>query len=140
MSLYRNYKADENLETKGILLEFGINERTKKPIRFRVARAGGANKAFEKRLEFKTKPYRRQIQTDMLDKSIQDQLLKETYAETVVLGWEEVDDENGNPLEFNYENCMKIFTDLPDLYKALSEETQKFILFKAEILEKDLKN
>lgn len=134
MSLYQQFKSDANLEKSGILLEYGFS-KSGKPITIRIARAGGGNSAFTKRMEAKVKPYRRQIQTETIDTAIVEKLLREVYAETVVLGWENVEDADGNPLDFTAANCIKLFEDLPDLFKDIQEQSQRSVLFRAELLE-----
>lgn len=134
MSLYQQFKSDANLEKSGILLEYGFN-KAGKAITIRIARAGGANNAYTKRMEAKFKPYRRQIQTETIDTQIVEKLLREVYAETVVLGWENVEDADGNPMDYTVANCVKLFEDLPDLFKDIQEQSQRSALFRAELLE-----
>lgn len=139
MSLYKQFKADPNLEKDGIVLQYADNSKGE-PIEFRIARAGGGNAAFTKRLEVLTKPYRRQIQTETIERAQVDKLIRQAYAETVVLGWKNVEDEAGNPLPFTVENCVKLFTDLPDLFADIQEQAQKAVLFRAELREADAGN
>lgn len=138
-SLYSQFKADPKLESEGIYLEYGVNSK-KEPIQIRIARAGGANTRYAKRLEIITKPYRRQIQTESIDRDQLTALLKQAYAETVVLGWTGVEDEDGNDLPFNVANCRKLFDDLPDLFQDVMEQAQKSALFRAELKEADAGN
>jgi hypothetical protein len=58
----------------------------------------------------------------------------------VVLGWENVTDSTGKVLPFSYENCLKVFNDLPDLFKDIQEQAQRSALFRAELLERDAGN
>lgn len=139
MSLYTQYKTNKNLETDGVLLEYGVNSKGL-PIRIRIARAGGANQAFSRCYEQKTKPYRRQIQTETLDSKIAERISLEVYAETVVLGWENVEDEEENELPFNKENCIKLFTDLPELFMDVMKASQSIAIFRAETRGADAKN
>lgn len=139
MSLYKSFKTDANLEKSGIELEYGENSK-EQPILIRIARAGGANSAYNKRLEVLTKPYRRQIQTETVDNKVLEKIVAQAFAETVVLGWEGVEDEDNNELVFSVDNVVKLFTDLPDLYKDIQEQAQKTALFRQEILEADSKN
>lgn len=139
MSLYKQFKTDNNLEKTGILLQYGQNSKGK-DICIRVARAGGANDAYIKRMEAKVKPVKRQIQNETIERAALLNILREVFAETVVLGWENVEDEQGNPLPFTKENCVKLFTDLPDLFDDLQEQSQRAALFRAEIREADAKN
>lgn len=139
MSLYKQFKSDDKLEKQGILLEYGFNS-AEQPITIRIARAGGANTAYTKMLETRVKPYRRQIQTETIDNGVVEKLMREVYAATVVLGWENVEDSEGNPLPYSVANAVKLFTDLPDLFKDIQEQSQRSALFRAELLERDSGN
>lgn len=139
MSLYSQFTTSPDLEKSGILLEYGLNSKDK-PIAIRIARAGGANAQFAKRMESKVKPFRRQIQTETIDKKQLERLVLEVFCETVVMGWENVEDEAGNDLAFSYENAIKLFTDLPDLFGDVQEQAQKAALFRTEIREATAKN
>ncbi len=133
-SIYRKFKTDSTVETEGVVLDYGDG------VRIRVARAGGANKAYLKAIERLSRKYRRQIQLDVLDEETARRLLREIYAETVVLGWEGVTDEAGEPMPFTRENCVKLLTDLPDLFADVQAQAANAALFKAEIDEADAKN
>lgn len=141
MSLYSKFKSDPALEKNGVVLQYGFVENAdgepdlERPIGFRVARAGGANVAYAKRLEAAIKPHRRQIQTETIDAKVAERLMMEVFVETVLLGWENVQDENGNDLPFSKQNAIKLFTDLPDLYKNVQEGANSAALFRAEIAE-----
>lgn len=139
MSLYSQFKTEDSLEKQGILLEYGTTEDGK-PICIRIARAGGANRAYEKRMEAEVKPYRRMIQNETIETSVVTRILRKVFAETVVLGWENVQDESGKDIPFNVENCIKLFEDLPDLFKDVQEQAQRAALFRAEVREADAKN
>ena len=139
MSLYKQFKTDKNVEKEGIVLNYGKNSKGE-DIEIRIARAGGANVQYAKLLEVKTKPYRRQIQNETLDNEVAEKITKEVYAKAVVMGWAGVEDENGKPLEFSSENCIKLFDDLPDLWMDIQQQSTKAALFRADILEQDAKN
>ena len=68
MSLYKLFKTNENLETDGIWLEYG-QTADGKPIRIKIARAGGHNVAFSKALEKATRPYKKAIQTGKIGRA-----------------------------------------------------------------------
>lgn len=146
MSLYKQFKSDPALERAGVLIQYGFVQTpegepdSSRPICFRIARAGGANVAYQRRVEAKVKPYRRQIQTETIDPKVAENLMMEVFCETILLGWENVQDANGVDLPFSKENAVKLFTDLPDLYKDLQEQANKAALFKAELLEADAGN
>lgn len=133
MNLYTMFKADSKAEKEGVWLEYG-DGADGKPVRIRVARAGGSNNAYTKRLEALVKPHRRQIQTETIDAELVQKMLKQAYAETVVLAWENVTDESGNALPFSAANVVKLFNDLPDLWLDVQEQAQRAALYRADIL------
>jgi len=139
MTLYKQFKADSNAESNGVWLTYGETD-DKKPIRFLIARAGGSNVRFNKSLEKRSRPYRRQIQAGTVLPETLNQISLETYCESVVLGWENVQGEDGAELPFSKENCMKLMTDLPDLYDDIVGQSQRLAVFKAEVEQEDAKN
>jgi hypothetical protein len=139
MSLYNNFKTDESLEKTGIVLEYGENSEGK-IIGIRIARAGGSNKLYASRLEALTKGYRTQIESGAIEKSTVDRIMRQVYADTVVLGWENVEDKDGKPLEFNKDNVIQLFTDLPDLFDDVRSQATKWSLFRKVEQERDAKN
>ena len=149
MNLYQQFKTSGNLEREGILLEYGNNSQGV-PICSRIARAGGSNERFNKRLEAIVKPYRRQIQTETIATEQVTKLMRRVYAETVVLGWENVElmDKNPDgspagtysPREFSVDACLELFEDLPDLYSDIVEQAQRAALFRDVIREADSGN
>lgn len=139
MSLYSQFTTDPQLEREGVLLEYGTSS-TGQPVTIRIARAGGANVQFQKRLEALTKPFRRQIQTETIDQKVSEKLVRQVYAETVVLGWENVEDRDGNPIPYSRDACMKLFDDLPDLFLDIQEQAQRVALFRTTIREADAGN
>lgn len=146
MPLSKTFKTDEKHETQGVILDYGDT-------RIRIARAGGANKEFAKKLDHKTKPYRRAIQSGALDIERAGDILKEVYAETVVLDWQTKQGvgENGNftftrgidPIDLGKpsgdllpptpENIVAVFKNLPDLFLDIQQQAQSTALFRAEL-------
>lgn len=139
MTLYKQFKADSDAEANGVWLTYGETD-DKKPIRFLVARAGGSNIRFNKALEKKSRPYRRQIQSGTILPETLNQITLEVYCESIILNWENVQSEDGKELSFNKENCMQLMTDLPDLYDDIVGQSQRLAVFKAEAEKEDAKN
>lgn len=139
MGLYDIYETDKNLEREGIVLDYGTNSKEER-ISIRVARAGGSNTKFAKVLEQKMKPYKRALANDTMDNKVAEKLLVEAYADAIILGWEGVEDRDGNPMPFTRENVIKLFTDLPDLFVDVQQQSAKSALFRTEILEAEQGN
>jgi len=139
MSLYSQFETDPKLEKGGIILEYGPNSKGQ-PMAFRIARAGGANDAYNKRLEAMSRKHRRKIQNDMLESKELQEMIKEVVVDTVLLGWENIEDRNGNDLPFTRENALKLFKELPDLYADINEQANRVALFRIAVREEDAKN
>ena len=139
MALYKQFATDKNVERDGVVLSYGKNSKNK-DINIRIARAGGANIRYTKLLEAAIKPYRRQLQNETMDNGVAEDITMRVYAQSVVLGWEGVEDENGNDMDFTVENCMKLFKDLPDLWADIQSQATRAALFRQDILEADAKN
>jgi hypothetical protein len=137
--LYEQFSTDSDLEKNGIVLMYMPNSKGI-PIEIRIARAGGANKAYLRALEIKSRPYRKLIDTGMMDVTVANDIMRDVYAETIVLGWENVEDRDGNPLPYTKENCKKLLKDLPVLYDDIVEQAQRISLFKRAEIEDDSKN
>jgi len=143
MSMYAQFQTDETLETKGVIIDYG-------QFRVTLARAGGANKKYSKVMESKAKPFRRAIQTETLDNDVAMKMLRESFAEACVLNWEvkQDDDEwvrgiegkDGDLLDFNRDNVIATFENLPDLFSDLQEQANKVSIYREEILEQDSGN
>jgi len=144
MGLKNQFATDVGLETKGIYIDYGND-------RILIARAGGGNKKFARLLETKTKPFRRAIAVGAFDGDRSLAILREVYAEAVVLGWEVNKGTDVEPkwekgidpadagltgeklLPVNRENVLKVFANLPDLFLDLQQQAQAGALFRAEM-------
>lgn len=142
MSMYKTFGTDENFETNGIMLEYGS-------FRVKIARAGGKNKRFAKVLEAKAKPFRRAIQTEMLDPEQGLAMLRDTYAEAIIISWETlvngefvsgIEAPDGSLLPFSKENVALTLKNLPDLFADIKDAADKAALFRSTIVEADAKN
>ncbi|HEY0820252.1 MAG TPA: hypothetical protein VGD46_15815 [Rhizobacter sp.] len=162
-TLFSQFATDKNIEQEGILLNYG-------DVRFRVARAGGANRRYNTIFKQKSKPVRRQMDNENLDEKVGERLLAETYAEAVILSIESHRlDADGNPvfdadgehlwdptfflpadkkagrekdevLPFTVENTVKILLALPELFADIREQAMKLSNFLQAQAEEDAKN
>ena len=133
-SIYDTYKTNPELETKGILFDCGPEGK------FTLARAGGSNTRFAKVLEAKLRPLRRQMDNETLDNKVGESVLIEVFANSVILGWEGVKNEKGEDFPFSIVNCIKLLTDLPDLFTDIREQAMKWTNYRVAELEDDVKN
>mgnify|MGYP003416802391 CR=1 FL=1 len=129
-SLYAAFGTVKEYETEGVVLDFGA-------AKFRIRRAGGSNRKFLTTLAAKLRPHRRAMSAGTMNDEVAQDLQKETYFETVVIGWEGVTDREGNVLEYNLANFKKVMTDLPDLWDTLREEADEMKNFQSAEAEAD---
>ncbi len=133
-SLQQLYATDESKEAEGFWHEITDT------ISIRMARAGGMNSRFAKALEQKIRPHRRKIENEDMDITLANTIMREVFAETVVMDWKGVNDDEGKPLPCTKENVLNILTELPDLFAELREVAGRQANFRATTAEEDLGN
>lgn len=127
------FLTDRTLETEGIEITYGDHGS------FFVARAGGANKAFNTLMQKRLRPYRTAMQMGTMDDAVLEKIVRECFAEKVVLGWDIVDSE-GKAIPFTKEKCVELFNKLPDLFADLMEQAQRVANFVQEQRNEDAKS
>lgn len=133
-TIYDKFATDKKSEQEGIVLDYGDG------MEIRIARAGGSNVKFEKAVQAKMRKYGLQAKHDLLEPEQHREIFREVLAETVVLGWSGVTDREGNALDCTKENVIQVFTDLPDLFDDVLEQSRKSSLFKQNVLEHEAGN
>lgn len=142
-SVYEMFKMDKDYEKNGIKIDYG-------EFRITIARAGGSNLRFRRVSEIKTKSLRRAIQTETLDVERAEAVLREIYAEAVILNWEICNEDgdwqkgihglDGSVVPFKKETVVEILKELPELFQDLQEQATKLSLFREANLEDEGKN
>lgn len=152
MGLYEKMQTSTRLETEGIWLQIDDN-------RIRVARAGGKNTKFIVAAEKVAREHKRAL--DLMGEAQGRKLFGKLFAEIIVLDWLVQDDEGdldeeglpisedapkedrwkrgiprpgGKIVEFNVENVLQTFDDLPDLLRVIKETAEDASLFRQELL------
>jgi hypothetical protein len=139
-SPYAMFETDDGVEQAGVLIEYG-------PFYFRVARAGGSNTRYRDQLRDRLRPHRRALATETMNEDLANRIIRDVFAETVVLGWgsEEhgegkIAGRDGKPIDFSVEAVKALFKDLPELAGDVMDQATKFNNFRAVIAEIDAKN
>lgn len=128
-SLYDLYETDTNHEVNGVEIQVAAG------VKFTVARAGGQNKKYQQILSKLMKPYQRQFEQGTLDNDKAGELMQLAFIKGCLLGWEGVAGRDGEPMEFNEGNALKLFGDLPDLFTTLNEQANKISNYRVEEIE-----
>lgn len=134
MSLYSQFATDRDAERDGVWLDYGSGGRIK------IARAGGGNVRYQKRLQAFSKKFRRQIELEILEDEVAEKELADIYASTVVLAFEEVKDRDGSDLPYSREAARKLLLDLPDLFADIRAQATNLALFRELEREEDAGN
>jgi ABC-type nitrate/sulfonate/bicarbonate transport system ATPase subunit len=133
MGIYDKFSSDVELESRGVVLDFGNGEWV------RIARAGGGNKKFLRLFEQLIKPHRRSISLGSMDDKKAEEVMHTVFAKTVVLDWH-ITGEDGADIPFSVENVVKVFQDLPEFFGNIKVEAENRANFKREQQEEESKN
>lgn len=137
---YQMFKCDQNIESgEGFTIQYK-DEKGKVAFSITIHRAGGSNKKYGNVFARKMKPHRQRFDRGTLDEDTSNKILLESFVEGVVVGWKDVTDEKGKKITFNVENCLKFFTDLPDLYADVKAQANDVSNFRTEQEEVEIKN
>lgn len=132
-SPYELFSTDSKKETQGVEVDYGDFQIT-------IARAGSANKKYQKVLALKTKPIRRALAAGKANPQQVVAIMREVFAQSVVLGWKGVKGKDGKNLPFNEKNCVQLFKDLPEFFADIQEQASGIDLFREDDLEQDAGN
>lgn len=137
---YAAFSTDTRSEVTGVWINYG-------DFRVLVARAGGANEAYNLALDRKARAMRR---TGVTSAKRLEALALELLAEYCIKDWQ-VKNDAGNFMPgitmpdgendvFNIANVQKVFKAYPDLARALLAEASSLELFQEEQLEEESGN
>lgn len=139
-SPFDSFQTDPDLERAGVTVDYD-------GYWFKIARAGGANEAFAKRLNELTQPYKRAIESEAITPKLAQKLTRQAFCETVLLGWGSEAFGEGNmvgpdrqALPYTVDNALGFFESLPDLLSDLLSTAQRAQVFRRSVVEADAKN
>lgn len=149
-SPFAAFETDKSLEQIGVRVDYGAYY-------FQVARAGGANTRFSDLLRKRMAPHKRAMATETMNDELADAIVRDVFAETVVLGWGRPGkDADGKPTgkdedgvitwrdgtdkAYSVDAVKELFQLLPDLATDLIKQANSSALYRAVIAELDAKN
>jgi len=141
--LYDLFNSDKSTESEGKWV-YPAGEGKDLPA-FKVARAGGSNKAFTKAQMANLKPNQRLIQANAKNPSpevleIIQKAQKDSFVTACMMDWKNVQSVDGTPLSFSKENAKMLMDKLPDLYDFLYDAANSITTFQAEDVADEAKN
>jgi len=123
MDLKKEFGTDKEKEIDGKW--FPISDSAK----LLIARIGNPN--YAKVFRRLTRPYKRAIRTDRLPEEKSDEILIQTMAETILLGWEGLE-EDGVPVTYSTTEAVRMLTEYKDFRDMVSEIASEMEAFKVE--------
>lgn len=129
MSLFRQYGTDAKKEQEGVKVELLPNDDGSIPT-FVLAATSKANVKYTKALNKATKPYRRNM--DAVSDEHAERIFKDVFIEHVLKDWQNVQENDGSPIQYSREAALSLFERLPRLYDALIDRANSLELFRDE--------
>lgn len=140
MGLYNTFGTDKELERQGRWFDIaGVTNDDGSVPRFKMARMGKNNPAYQSAMEKQSKELRQAMELDTLSEEMAGPVMKAVFCSTVLLDWEHVQDREGKEIRFSPAAAIALFDDLGDLYMILIEEAKKLANFRAKELDEAAK-
>ena len=124
LNLKKTFLTDKSKENQGVWVDLGEGAR------LLIARHG--NERFKLRYQELTAPYAAAIRTKTLSEAVAEKILKQILAETILLDWEGIVDDDGNPVPYSVEKAME-FLDIPDFRSFVEEMSKEQALYRKEL-------
>jgi len=123
MKIYSEFKTDEKLEAEGNWLDVGEGGFLK------IARLG--NKAYKTKLKQLREPFKAYtVRGQDIPDAEADDIVRRAMAETILVGWKGMEDEEGKPLNYSPEAAYKALSgqkDLVELIMVFAADKDNFI-------------
>lgn len=123
------------LTNKTLESEFGVWLKFPGGRRFRVLRAGGANRRFTRAFQTAIRPHRQTMERRGLDVELSDQIMREVYSKHVVIDWEGIKDADGNEVPYSPGAAIQFFAVVPELFAEIATLAQNMATFSQETVE-----
>lgn len=127
-----SFKTDTALEVNGVWVDIGEGAS------LLVARVN--NPKFVKEYREKLRPYRHSMQKKKLASDVEQRLVIETSAKTILLDWKGLTDDEDNEIVYSVEKATELLTDLPDFRELVLEIANNMEAFRREEVDTDQKN
>lgn len=123
MNLFKQFATDESAEVNGVNVPYG-------DATFLVGRLG--NSKYSKKLSSLVERNQRLLDAkDDAAEAFSEKLVIEALAETVLLGWEGVDDENDEPMPYSVENAKKVLA-MKDFRREIMKMAENMEAYKVK--------
>lgn len=141
--LYKAFKTDSKAEQSGAPVAFPDAANSDGTIPTFYVRHNGSKYTtqYHSAIDAAYKPFKRRVESGDEDAKLKwIEKTNDLFCDYVISGWENVLDENDQPLEFTKENVRSLMRALPVLLGRLVSASVEFDRFREEDLKDDTKN
>lgn len=135
MSLYKTFKTDTALETGGRWFDIKPENDDGTMPGFLLARRSSKNTQFSSAMERIVREHKSELDRGAMAPQESRRLLVETFVDTVLKDWRNIESESGAKMEFTRVNAIKLFAELPDLYDVLAEQSGLITNYQNKLIE-----
>lgn len=127
-------KTDVRKENEGVWVDFVLG------IKLLIARA--RNPKYLALMQRLVDPHRQEIRSNEMDLEVLNDILKQVRAETVLLDWENIEDDKGITIPYSSEKALEFFKDpeLKDFYTFVVITSENMENFKKNLVKDAEKN
>ena len=122
--LKKRFATDKNLSQQGVWIDIDLEDGGK-PMGFKLACLGRSNRKWASEASRVYRAHKRKIDAGLMsdEESIERSL--KVFCNTVLLDWRNVDDEDGQPIQYSPDEGYKLLISCDKLYDYLLEESQE---------------
>lgn len=137
-NLYTTYGSEPELEAIGVVIDYQlVNKET---FSIKIKRAGARNQEWKVAYNEVMKPHADDIAAGKVGDKENKEWLAEIWAKTVVIGWSNLRDGEGNEVKFSKDTCYELFCAFPDLLNEVIADSHMRSNFQHEEMVATAKN
>ena len=129
MAKLSQFKQDVTKSEDGVKVDLGDG------LKVTVARIG--NKKYQDFIRKSTKPYQQAIRNKTLADSVFEKIMNEAMADSILLDWEGMEDDQGDVIKYSKEKALEILSDpaYADFKQLVSDLANEQETFRSEALQ-----
>ena len=137
-NLYSTYGSEPELERKGVIIDYELTNG--ETFSIKIKRAGARNQEWKVAYNQIMKPHAQAIADGKVGEEENKKLLAEIWSKTVIVGWSNLRDGEGNEVKFSTETCYELFCAFPDLLNDVIADSHNRSNFQEEEIVATAKN
>ncbi len=127
------FALDQGAASKGVDLDYG-------DFKIRILPALETNPKYTAKMREVWRKNKSRMKAGPLSKDIDDKIMAEVYADAIIVGWTEVEGDDGKKIPFNRANVIALLLDAPLLFSDVRAQAEDIALFRADVTEETVKN